>query len=157
LLDVKEGSRGDMAESRFREDMLSRGVPDDLSRRANEDLLALDLNAGGAGFAGDTGDGRGGEWIGDRDREQRGFSGTSGVKASSFVSGSSGDFDHEGCRPLNPPFSAENLSPSPREVLQSRAGDESVWGAGRKFRACEPSVRAATVSAAARRDCMQVR
>jgi hypothetical protein len=54
-----------MAESRFREDVLSLGVPDDLSRRANEDLLALALNVGDAGFAEDIGDGRGGEGIGD--------------------------------------------------------------------------------------------
>ena len=48
-----------MAESRFKDDVLSLGVPDDLSRKANEDLLAFDLNTGDAGFAGVIGEVRG--------------------------------------------------------------------------------------------------
>ena len=50
-----------MAESRTKDEVLSLGVGDDLSRRPDEDLLAFDLNAGDAD---EIGEGRG-ESIGD--------------------------------------------------------------------------------------------
>ena len=68
-----------------------------------------DIAAEDAGFVRDIGDGRRGEYRGLRLRGVQLLRDLRRDKSLIFVSGSSGDFEHEGCRPLNSLVSAESL------------------------------------------------